>query len=135
MPLVEWNDSYSVQNAVMDKQHQKLFDLLNNLHEAMGQGKGKEALPVVLASLVQYTKTHFADEEALLQKHNYPDLVTQKKEHAALIAQIADLQQQFQSEDFSTGMKTRDFLRRWLVDHIKGHDQKYGIFLSQKGIR
>ena len=36
MALVKWNDSYSVQNVAMDKQHQHLFDLINELHDAMG---------------------------------------------------------------------------------------------------
>jgi hemerythrin len=134
MTLVEWNVNYSVQNAEMDRQHQKLFDLINKLHEAMGQGKGKETLPVVFDSLVKYTQSHFAAEEALLQKYNYPELATQKRQHADLIKQVSDLQKQFLAGDFSSSVKTSEFLKKWLIEHIQGTDQKYGGFLNQKGV-
>ena len=134
MSLIEWNDSFSVQNAEMDRQHQQLFSLLNKLHDAMTQGKGKETLPVVFDNLIRYTQTHFAAEEALLQKYNYPGLVVQKRQHEDLIIQVTGLQKQFFSGDFSSSMQTRDFLKQWLIEHIQGSDQKYGVFLKQKEI-
>ena len=129
MPLVEWNDSFSVQNAEMDKQHQHLFWLLNQLHDAMGKGKGRGILPNVLDELLQYTQVHFAAEEALMQKHNYPGFVIHKRQHEDLIARVAKLHKQFLVGDFSASMQTRDLLKEWLSEHIKGSDQKYGIFL------
>src|SRR5271157_2886782 len=41
MALVTWDQSYSVSVKKLDEQHQKLFSLLNTLHEAMRQGKGQ----------------------------------------------------------------------------------------------
>ncbi len=134
MALVTWNDNYSVQNAAMDKQHQHLFDLINELHDAMGKGKGKDILPKVFVNLATYTQTHFADEEALLQKHSYPGLVVHKRLHADLITQVSELIKQFEAGDFSASQKTRDFLKQWLMDHIQEQDKKYGVFLNQKGI-
>ena len=131
---MKWDESFSVQNTEMDKQHQKLFELLNNLNQAMEKGKGRETLPEIFNDLVQYTRVHFSAEETLLQKHNYPDLSIQKQQHQVLIAQISKLQEKFSSGDFSSSLETRDFLNHWLIDHIKGHDQKYGFFFKQKGI-
>ena len=134
MALINWNDSYSVRIAEMDKQHQHLFDLINKLHEAMGQGKGSETLPGVFESLVKYTQTLFADEESLMLKYGYPGLALQKRQHAELIAQVVELQKKFQAGDFSSSIKTRDFLKQWLIEHIQESDKKYGVFLGQKGI-
>jgi len=133
MALMEWNDSYSVKNAAMDKQHKGLFDLINKLHAAMGQGKGKDTLPEIFDDLVRYTQTHFTAEETILQKYNYPDLAAHKRQHADLIRQVSELQKQYQAGDFSTSMKTSEFLKKWLIEHIQGTDQKYGSFLHQKG--
>ncbi len=134
MTLMTWNDSFSVQNIEMDQQHKQLFELLNNLHAAMSQGKGRETLSDVFDGLVKYTHLHFAAEEALLKKHNYPGLSEEEREHKELVAQVSDLQKQFQAGDFGASMKTRDFLKHWLIEHIQGSDRKYGVFLSQKGI-
>ncbi len=133
MALMEWNDSYSVKNAAMDKQHKGLFDLINKLHAAMGQGKGKDTLPEIFDDLVRYTQTHFTAEETILQKYNYPDLAAHKRQHADLIRQVSELQKQYQAGDFSASMKTGEFLKKWLIEHIQGTDQKYGSFLHQKG--
>ncbi len=134
MPLFTWNDSYSVQNNEMDQEHRQIIALLNKLHDAMGVGKSKEALPAVFDSLVQYTKTHFANEEILLQKHNYPGLVGQKRQHQVLIEKVAQLQKQVLDGDVSAGMRTYDFLKQWLVEHIQGSDKEYGVFLHNKGV-
>jgi hemerythrin len=134
MPLIEWNSSFSVQNNEMDRQHQQLFSLLNKLHEALAQGKGKETLPILFNDLLRYTQSHFAAEETLLQRHNYPGLATQKREHADLTAQAVKLQKQFQAGDFSAGMQTSIFLKKWLTEHIQGTDQKYGEHLKNSGV-
>jgi len=44
MALVTWDQSYSVSVRRMDEQHQKLFALINALHDAMRQGKGQAAV-------------------------------------------------------------------------------------------
>ena len=40
MALIQWNDSLKVGVAEIDKQHQKLVDMINDLHDAMRQGQG-----------------------------------------------------------------------------------------------
>jgi hemerythrin len=132
MSLVQWNSSYSVQNDAMDGQHKRLFEQINKLHDAMGQGKGKESLPEVFESMMQYTRSHFAAEEALLTKYNYPEFAAHKRLHEEFVGKLTDLQNQFKAGDFTVSMQTRDFLRNWLVEHIKGNDLKYGLFLKQK---
>lgn len=134
MPLIEWNDSFSVQNIEMDEQHQYLFELLNKLHTAMSQGKGRETLPGVFDNLFQYTKKHFSAEELILQKYNYPGFVAHKRQHEELIMKLNVLQGQFLAGDFSASIQTRDFLKNWLIEHIQKSDQKYGAFLVQKNI-
>ena len=47
----------------LDEQHQKLFALLNALHDAMRQGKGQALVQGTLRELTNYTVTHFRTEE------------------------------------------------------------------------
>ena len=67
MPLITWTDELSVSVKDLDSQHQKLFDLVNELHEAMRSGKGKEAVGSILNRLADYTKTHLFYEERLMR--------------------------------------------------------------------
>ena len=65
MPLFTWNASYSVNVKRFDADHQQLFSILNELHDAMKAGRGKEVLEGTLTELLRYTERHFTAEEAL----------------------------------------------------------------------
>ncbi|HEU0264647.1 MAG TPA: bacteriohemerythrin, partial [Geobacterales bacterium] len=93
MALLTWNDSYSVKISLFDDQHKKLIDMINDLHDAMKVGKGKEAMGVVLGRLADYTGNHFAAEEQKMKEHAFPGYEEHKKEHNLLMVQVGDLQQ------------------------------------------
>jgi hemerythrin-like metal-binding protein len=67
LALVTWDTSYSVSVKSCDAEHQKLFDLINQLHEAMRLGQGRAIVGPVVQELENYTQTHFRAEEALLK--------------------------------------------------------------------
>ena len=134
MALIAWNDSYSVKVKKFDDQHKKLVDMLNELHDAMKVGKGKDVLGKVLDRLIQYTATHFAEEEKVMKQHNFTDYERHKIEHNKLVAQVLDVQKQFNSGNATLTTAVLGFLKDWLQKHIQGEDMKYGVFLNGKGI-
>ena len=130
MAIMSWLDSYSVNSSAIDAQHKKLFTLINNLHDAMSEGKGKEVLGSTLDSLVDYAKVHFADEERMLMKINYPELATQQAEHNAFVQKVFELQGQYRAGKIALTLPTMEFLRDWLVNHILKVDKKYAPFVK-----
>ncbi|HKN18547.1 MAG TPA: bacteriohemerythrin [Dissulfurispiraceae bacterium] len=134
MALMAWSDNLSVNVAQIDEQHKKLVGILNDLHDAMKQGKGNDVTGNVLSGLVQYVASHFATEEKLMKTHAYPDYLKHKFEHDALTKQALDLQNQFQEGKSVLTIELMKFLKDWLSKHILGTDKKYGPFLNSKGI-
>jgi hemerythrin len=134
MALITWNDNYSVQVKQFDDQHKKLVGMVNDLHDAMKVGKGKEVVEKVLAGLILYTKSHFADEEKLMKLHNYPGYEEQKKEHNLLAIKVLDLQSNLREGKAVLSQPVMTFLKDWLQNHIQGDDKKYGPFFNSKGI-
>ena len=130
MPIFTWSDSYSVNAPGIDAQHKKLFDLINNLHDAMGQGKGKEALGKILDGLMDYTRVHFSDEEKMLEKVNYPDLPVQRVQHAAFVQKISELQKDYKAGKITMTLPTMEFLKDWLLNHILKVDKKYESYIK-----
>ena len=60
MALINWNDSFSVNVAVIDQQHKKLVDMINDLNDAMKQGKGKDVAHVgLIQALVKAEKCRY----------------------------------------------------------------------------
>jgi len=134
MALITWNDSYSVKVKQMDEQHRKLVEMINQLHDAMKVGQGKQVVGDVLNALVSYTKTHFASEESLMKTYGYPGYEDQKKAHDNLVGQVGDIQKKFQDGNAPLSQDVMTFLKEWLVKHIQGADQKYGLYLNSKGV-
>lgn len=136
MPLMTWNDKMSVGIPSIDGEHQKLVAMLNELFDAVQAGKGKDVLGKILDRLIDYTKSHFANEERYMTQHAYPDFAPHKKEHEDLAKQVLDVQHKYHSGATATlGMEVMNFLKNWLIKHIQGTDMKYSPFLKAKGVK
>lgn len=134
MALLNWSDNYSVGVKEIDSQHKKLVELINNLHDGMKQGKGKEILGTVLNELASYTVYHFGFEEKLFDKYGYPETIVHKRQHADLVAQVKKLVESYNNGGSVLSMDLMNFLKDWLTQHIAGSDKKYTAFLNSKGI-
>jgi len=135
MALFNWTQKMSVGIAKIDKEHQGLFDIMNQLHDGMLSGRGNDTLRPVLANLAQYTKVHFGDEEALLRLHAYPRYADHLKLHETFRTQVSDLETQVKAGKVALSVSTLDLLRDWLSKHILGIDMQYKDFLASKGVK
>lgn len=135
MALITWNESYSVNVAEIDRQHQKLIGMVNELNEAMKIGKGKEKVGKILSELVSYTVTHFKAEEKYFDQFGYPETDQHKKEHAAFIEKVTDFKSEFESRSLFLTIEVMNFLSDWLKNHIMGTDKKYSRFFNEKGLK
>ena len=135
MTLFAWTQKMSVGMAKIDKEHQGLFDIINQLHAAMLAGRGNQTLRPVLANLAEYTKFHFGHEEELLRMHGYPGLADHLKLHQIFRTKLGELDTQVKAGTVALSVSTLDFLRDWLSKHILGVDMRYKDFLSTKGVK
>ena len=115
MALIKWNDSFSVNVAEIDQQHQKLVSMINGL--------------------ISYTATHFKTEERYFTQFGYPETDSHKKEHAAFVQKVSDFKDGFEEGKLSLSIEVMNFLSDWLQNHIKGTDKKYSQFFNEKGLR
>lgn len=134
MALFLWDDSFNVNVKQIDEQHKKLVDILNNLHDAMKLGKGRQILGNVFAELIRYSEVHFTTEEKLMSAYNYNEYDSHKLIHNGLAKKVMEFQKKFQQGQNIFTMEVMDFLKNWLQNHILGTDKKYGAFLNSKGV-
>lgn len=131
MSLFQWKSEYKLGHPLIDKQHQRLFELAGELHTAMLSGQGRQKLQATLDELVAYTKNHFATEEQLMQKFNYPDYAAHKREHDELTGKVVEFQKGFQSTNFASTLKVMEFLKDWLAHHIGETDRKVAAHVAK----
>jgi hemerythrin-like metal-binding protein len=134
MALLTWSAEYSVGIKEIDNEHIKLVELINQLHDGMKAGKGREILGNILNELVKYTAFHFGHEEQLFDKYLYPDTILHKKQHKALVEQVLAYKESYDNGKSVITMDIMNFLKDWLINHIAGSDKKYTAYLNSKGV-
>jgi len=130
-----WSEKYSVNIAVLDRQHQKLFDMINELNDALAAGHGAAAMEKVLRKLADYATTHFAEEEALMKGYGFPGLETHRREHEAFGRNLAKYVEDFRASKTGAPVALLLYLQSWLKNHVLKTDKDYSDHLNQRGVR
>ena len=128
--IMQWDTKFLTGHAMIDSQHKELVRLINALYEGLMLGRGKAVTGEILQRLVEYTQTHFKDEERLFTSTAYPHTAIHLQEHQAFVAKVGELMGDLQSGKAVLGTDTLSFLKTWLTKHILGTDQGYASFIK-----
>jgi len=132
---MQWDESLSVKVAQFDEEHKKLIQLIDNLSEAMSRGKGKDVLSETLRELINYTETHFKNEERLMQQYKYVNYLEHKKEHDEFVNKVKELHESYEKGNVMLSISVFNFLTSWVTNHIKKTDAEYGAFFNENGLK
>ncbi len=129
-----WRDEYSIGIKEIDEQHKRWVDILNELGTALLEFKGPEVAESVLKRLFDFTMEHFATEERLFKKYNYPEEKEHKAEHAKLLAKVAKFKKEFARGNKMVGTDLMEYLKNWFKDHVLTTDYRYVPFFKELGV-
>lgn len=125
MKLVEWNDSFSVGNALMDAHHRIFFQMIKEFSDIQGKNN-HDAISDRIEFLLEYAAMHLCAEEKLMLRANYPELDDHKAVHDAFVRELLSIKASFDKDpDSVTSDKILQIMQDWLVTHIVGSDQRY----------
>ncbi len=133
---MQWEAKMATGIAKVDAQHKELIRQVNELLDAMREGKGRRIIGDVLAFLGKYAVEHFATEEALMQRHGYPGYAEHRAIHEAFKKDFGALAAEYDRnpEKLSVTIQVQRRVMDWLRGHILGTDQEMGAFLRGKGV-
>ena len=123
MNFLEWTSDLNTGIELIDEQHKKIVDYINELYEAQ-QRRDTENTGAIIERLVDYTVQHFADEEALIEAAGYPLVQQHKMVHRRFIDKVTQLQNQHEM-GVDTSADLLKMLETWLFSHILHHDHGY----------
>lgn len=131
MPFAEWSDEFSVGVEEIDRDHKRLLGLLNDLQKAVEAGERREVLGKLLDELIHYTNYHFAHEEALFLRTNYPGYRAHERKHQALTDTAHAIREDFQlSASMALPPQVLEFVKNWLCEDILGADRDFGAYFN-----
>lgn len=130
---IEWTTDLAIGVNEIDDQHKEIFKRFDRLLSACGEGKGKDEVLRLLLFLEDYVKEHFAAEEALQMRNNYPEYSSHKSEHVRFIADVDKLTREFRDEGATLPLviQTNRTLSSWLMQHIKQRDTAFARYLRE----
>ena len=135
MALLTWNQKYSVGVHALDGQHTGLFNILNELHDAMMKGEAQS----LTGPLLQKTPGVYA---FALQRRRSDDgknkvsgLAEHRVLHQNLVKQVEGYIDRFDRGEISLNVHLLNFLRDWLTNHIQKMDHQYGPWLNEHGVK
>ena len=134
MKRYEMTDEYRTGNRLIDTEHETIFKEANALLEACEAGRGRDQVSKAAAFLVGYVAKHFADEEDLQIRYQYPDYPNHHKFHEWY---EKDLQEKIdkleESADIFQAIGTIAHEIDVLVKHIRTEDKKLAKWIREHG--
>lgn len=126
-PLVEWDEGrMSTGVESIDAQHRELIEMLNRLHQACREGRGKAEVGEMIRFIADYVQRHFRHEEEVMERHQCPSKVANKKAHEKFLRDFGGLVSAFEMKTDSTAIviDLNRLVGEWLRNHICSVDRK-----------
>ncbi|GAB2455170.1 bacteriohemerythrin [Comamonas humi] len=123
MALLHWVPELDTGIAEIDTQHRRIVDYINQLH-GLCQSPDRQGLAEVIAETVDYTLSHFAFEEALIESAGYLFAGPHKKVHELFTRKVAEMHSRFDAGE-DVAQELHGMLSRWLFNHIRNEDHGY----------
>lgn len=124
MPTIAWDKSMTTGVDSIDDQHKQLIAWLNDLLNAMIQGRGRDEIQKVLDDLSGYSVSHFGHEEECMARYKCPVAAQNIEAHKQFIETFSSFKLEFERTGATADLVVRveNELLRWLTNHIKRTD-------------
>lgn len=137
--IVPWNSSFETGIGIIDEQHKRLVELVNDLARQHVTGLEPKRVESIVGALADYAAHHFDTEEALWAEVLEGDkwLDDHHRTHHAFSVKIGSLWCELVRGEAAPeldGLLT--FLVGWLAHHILYEDKKFAVAVlaAQRGV-
>ena len=90
MEKIVWKREYSVGVERLDRQHQIIISVINDLIAKPRVFRTSGTIADILTELNSYVSEHFLLVEKLLEENEYPSIIEHSKKHTEYGERIAD---------------------------------------------
>ena len=130
--LFNFETEFKLSIDAVDKEHEKLVNMLNEVYNLLNQGKKNEARLFLRETLTAYVEEHFSNEEKFMASIGFPQLDEHKIIHANFKQGFIDSLPMIDSYDDAAFRNALTDTYTWIINHIGRTDRKYADFLKSK---
>lgn len=126
---IEWGPFFRSGNVQIDKEHNELISISNELILNCFIENNDDALLKILDRLVNHIQQHFESEESILREYAYEDYEEHKEIHAALLLRTSGIMKHLREGKLDAIELSKFVIQEVVVGHIIKSDFKfYNLF-------
>jgi hemerythrin len=121
---LQWDESLATGEPAIDAQHRYLIGILNELAQAIEEGRGAEAVRHIVAALRGYAEWHFAREERCMARYECPAAAANVEAHGYFMLITLGFQHELRLAGDSPELALRVYheLSTWIGSHLRRID-------------
>jgi hemerythrin-like metal-binding protein len=129
--LVKWQANFRIGIEEVDHEHQDLINLINSLHDALGEERSGERVEAFLGEILADISSHFALEEKVMRDRHYDVLAEHKADHERLLDELRDLMDAQAEGAVLDDKRFAAQLAQWFNGHFQTHDARFHRHLTR----
>jgi len=137
MPNININDLPVTRSDVMNRDHKEFVVLLNSLIEMvkMEDRNNEREIDVALENLLTHTGLHFAREEELMLRSDFPPYPEHKDEHDRILKKISESFLYWKLNRNRNFISTllEEHVPEWILQHVTTMDSVTAEYLENTG--
>lgn len=127
---IKWSEDLLLGIPSIDAEHRVLVRYAEDFQTALRDGQDHDAIARLFDRLLEYTSSHFAREEAFMQKRGFPEIEKHMEEHRRITREVMDLNR---DKKYIFPDSIDSFLQDWIINHINNTDRKYVKYFKDQG--
>jgi hemerythrin len=120
---------------ILDCDHREMTEALYEIHATLTAGEDPRRTGSLLRKLADFSITHFALEEGMMQATKYPGLARHRLNHQRIVEQMRALASRHKRDSLTMDHTAASFLSELHTTHIQQDDLHYGLWLNAIGKR
>ena len=133
MPLLSWKPEYSVNREDMDRNHQEMFHILNNVYDNLMNSRESGFILPSIDRLLAIAKYQLSMEEQCLKEKQVPDMDYHIAKHREFTESIEMIRNGYNDNYLEASKELIILLGEWLFIHVLKEDRKYSHLMGIPG--
>lgn len=130
MKWISWSEKHATGHVGMDRDHEQMATLINQLADAMENDQPKTLCSDLLNKFIDLTRTHFLAEEQQMNRLRYPRAQEHKALHAMLLKDVLAFKTAYDAGETVVFMTLLVILDSWLNRDIMSADKLLADFMT-----
>ncbi|MDD5527607.1 MAG: bacteriohemerythrin [Patescibacteria group bacterium] len=136
MPIIKWEENFSVGVKEIDDQHKRIIEILNRIYKMISDNQiENSAVEQILKDLHEYADTHFSTEEIYFREFDYDKADSHIEAHDDYRRRVEEFRVKNKAGlAKETLYELSDFMNGWWVWHINNTDKEYTECFHRHGL-